>query len=65
MADGRSPRDGKFIELVGTYDPRRDPPDIKIKHDRVKHWMDAGATPSRTVSQLMAKTPSQVEASGP
>ncbi len=55
MADGRSPRDGRFIELVGTYDPRNDPPKVALKADRVKHWMSVGAKPSPTVSQLMRK----------
>ena len=66
VSEGRSPRDGRFIELIGTYDPRSDPPRIAVKHDRVKHWLEAGATPSRTVSQLVRKADkSQAEASGP
>ena len=65
VSDGRSPRDGRFIELVGTYDPRTDPPKITLKQERVKHWIGVGATPSRTVSQLMRKAEGQAEVPGP
>ena len=53
VADTRSPRDGKFIELVGTYDPRTAPPRITVKRDRIDHWMGHGATASLTVGQLL------------
>ena len=55
VADARSPRDGRFIELVGTYDPRTDPPRVTIKSDRIKHWVGKGAQPTRTVSQLLQR----------
>jgi small subunit ribosomal protein S16 len=54
-ADHRSPRDGRLIEQVGTYDPRCSPPEIKFDLDRVDHWLAAGAVPSETVSQLIQK----------
>ena len=62
VSDRRSPRDGRFIELVGTYDPRIDPPKVTLKHDRLKHWIGVGAKPSRTVSELMRKCPAPTEA---
>ena len=52
-ADSRSPRDGKFIEHVGIYDPNRDPVEIRFDMERVKHWLSVGATPSDTVSELL------------
>lgn len=55
VADTRSPRDGRFIELVGTYDPRTDPPNVAMKSDRIEHWMAHGARPTRTVSELMSR----------
>jgi len=55
VADGRAPRDGRFSEVVGTYDPKKDPVDIKIKEDRVREWLSRGAKPSETVSSLMKK----------
>jgi small subunit ribosomal protein S16 len=64
VSDGRSPRDGRFIELLGTYDPRSDPPKVTLKQERVKHWVGAGATPSRTVSQLMRKVAAEAASSG-
>ncbi len=64
VADIRAPRDGRFIEMVGTYDPRTDPPQVSMKHERLQHWIKKGAVPSRTVSQLMlrAKRAAQTEA---
>ena len=52
-ADKRSPRDGRFIEQLGVYDPLRDPPEVRIDADRLKHWVSVGAVPSQTVSELM------------
>jgi small subunit ribosomal protein S16 len=54
-ADKRSPRDGRFIEQLGVYDPLRDPPEVRIKEDRLKHWISVGAVPSQTVSELIRK----------
>ena len=51
--DSRSARDGRFIELLGTYDPNSDPPTIKIKKDRVEYWLGTGAQPSDTARGLL------------
>ena len=53
-ADREAPRDGRFIELLGTYDPMQQPPSIVMKRDRVQHWLDHGATTSDTVGRLVA-----------
>lgn len=52
--DSRMPRDGRFLEILGTYDPKAQPSLINIKADRLKHWLGHGATPSKTVSELIA-----------
>ena len=53
VADGRSPRDGRFIETIGHYNPQTEPSTISIDDDRMQHWLDRGAQPSGTVKQLM------------
>lgn len=53
MADKRSPRDGRVIENVGTYNPQTDPSQITLKGDRLAHWIEQGAQPTPTVLQLM------------
>jgi len=52
-ADGRSPRDGRFIEIVGTYDPRAEPSLIKIDNDRCVAWLQKGAQPTERVEALL------------
>jgi len=52
-ADGRSPRDGRFIEIVGTYDPRAEPSLIKIDNDKVVAWLQKGAQPTERVQTLL------------
>jgi small subunit ribosomal protein S16 len=52
-ADSRMPRDGRFIEQVGTYDPRVEKGSIKLDIDRVDHWLKVGAQPSDTVKSLI------------
>jgi small subunit ribosomal protein S16 len=52
-ADSRSPRDGRFIEIVGHYDPRRDPSVIKIDNDKAAAWLRKGAQPTETVAKLL------------
>ena len=52
-ADSRSPRDGRFIEQLGVYDPLRSPPEVRIDADRLKHWLSVGALPSQTVGELI------------
>jgi small subunit ribosomal protein S16 len=55
VADSRSPRDGRFIEVIGHYDPLTDPPTIKIELDKATEWIKKGAQPSNTVRTLMAR----------
>lgn len=55
VADERCPRDGRFIEVVGTYDPLKEPAIVTIKEDRVRHWMGEGAIPTNTVESLLKK----------
>ena len=55
VADSSFPRDGRFIEKVGTYDPRKDPPEIHLKGDRILEWIKKGARPTETVEQLLKK----------
>ncbi len=54
-ADSRSPRDGKFIEVVGTYNPRTNPPEVLIKEDKTIKWLKNGAQPTDTVRSLFRK----------
>ncbi len=53
VADQRSPRDGRFIETIGHYNPQTEPSTILIDDDRLQHWLARGAQPSGTVRQLM------------
>jgi small subunit ribosomal protein S16 len=55
VADSRAPRDGRFVDLVGTYDPNPDPPAIAIKNELLERWLRSGAKPSETVVDLIAK----------
>ncbi len=48
------PRDGRFVEIVGTYDPLKKPAEIKLDADRIKHWLGRGAQPSDTVRSFLA-----------
>ena len=52
-ADGRSPRDGRFIEIVGTYEPRAEPSVVKIDNARALKWLQDGAQPTETVEKLL------------
>lgn len=52
VADSRSPRDGKFIEKIGTYDPKTDPSTITLDKDKAVDWIKKGAKPSNTVQKL-------------
>jgi small subunit ribosomal protein S16 len=52
-ADSRSPRDGKFIEIVGRYNPQTDPSTIELDEERIRHWLSEGAQPSNTVQRLL------------
>ncbi|MDO4765224.1 MAG: 30S ribosomal protein S16 [Eubacteriales bacterium] len=53
VADSRSPRDGKFIEQVGYYDPTKNPSEFKIDEEVAKKWLSTGAQPSDTVRKLL------------
>jgi len=55
VADSEAPRDGRFLETVGTYNPLRDPAEIAVKRERVKYWLDQGAIPTDTVKSLLQK----------
>jgi small subunit ribosomal protein S16 len=55
-ADSRSPRDGRFIEIVGTYAPRSDPSEINVKSDKALAWLSKGAQPTETVKKLLVIT---------
>ena len=56
VADGRYPRDGRFIEEIGTYNPLTDPAEIKIDNEAAKKWIANGAQPTDTVRALLKKT---------
>lgn len=58
VADSRSPRDGRFVEQIGTYDPASNPPRITLRKDQAERWMKAGAKPSVTVMKLIKQASS-------
>jgi small subunit ribosomal protein S16 len=53
VADSRSPRDGRFIEIIGRYNPQTDPSTIELDGDKVKDWLGKGAQPSNAVAKLI------------
>jgi small subunit ribosomal protein S16 len=53
VADARSPRDGRFIEIVGRYNPQTDPSTIELNDDKVREWLGKGAQPSGAVAKLL------------
>ena len=55
VADSRAPRDGRFIEIIGFYNPRTDPPTVQIKEDRALYWLSQGAQLSDAVARLLKK----------
>lgn len=55
VSDSRSPRDGKFIEEIGTYDPTQNPSAFKIDEEAAKRWISNGAQPTETVGNLLKK----------
>lgn len=55
VADNESPRDGRFLENVGTYNPLRDPVEVTLKTDRVQYWLQQGAIPTDTVRNILKK----------
>jgi len=54
-ADSRAPRDGRFIEAVGTYNPNTNPVKIEVKEDRIFYWLKTGAQPTYTVKNLLSR----------
>lgn len=56
VADARSPRDGRFIENIGWYNPLTEPSTIKIDADRARHWLEVGAQPTDSVRSLLIRT---------
>lgn len=59
VTDSRSPRDGKFIEIIGTYDPKKTGHNSTLKLDRAEYWISKGAQPSDTVRSLIKKNKKQ------
>ncbi|MFZ7126137.1 MAG: 30S ribosomal protein S16 [Desulfobacterales bacterium] len=55
VADSEAPRDGRFLETVGTYNPLQEPAEVNVKSDRVQYWIDKGAIPTDTVKSLIRK----------
>lgn len=56
VADSRFPRDGRFIEEIGTYDPTTEPPSIKVDDDKARQWIANGAQPTETARALLKKS---------
>ena len=56
VADSRSPRDGKFVEVLGTFNPLTDPAEIKIDNERAAEWIKNGAQPTDTARALLVKS---------
>ncbi|UCD72486.1 MAG: 30S ribosomal protein S16 [Syntrophobacterales bacterium] len=56
VSDSRFPRDGRFIEKIGTYDPNKDPAEVHIKEDRAMEWCKKGAHPTKTVRNLLRQS---------
>jgi len=57
VIDRESPRNGRFVEILGSYNPRREPPELVLNRERVAYWIKVGAQPSETVRSLLKKTP--------
>ena len=55
VADSRSPRDGRFIETVGTYNPLTEPETVTLKEEEIMNWLNNGAQPSDTVRNILSK----------
>ncbi|MDQ6797846.1 MAG: 30S ribosomal protein S16 [Actinomycetota bacterium] len=61
-ADARSPRDGRFIEILGTYEPRQEPSRVVVNRERVDDWLSKGAKPTETVARLLRQAESEAAA---
>ena len=57
VIDRERARDGRFLEILGHYNPRRNPPEVVLNRDRVNYWLKCGARPSETVRSLIEKQP--------
>ncbi len=55
VADSESPRDGRYLENVGTYNPLKDPAEVTLEEERIKYWINQGAIPTDTVKNLLKK----------
>lgn len=55
VADSRSPRDGRFVAQIGTYDPSCDPPKVSLSKEQAERWLKVGAQPSETVEKLIKR----------
>jgi len=55
VADGECRRDGRFLEIVGTYNPLQDPAEVALKNDRINYWMNQGAKPTDTVRSILKR----------
>lgn len=64
VCDSRGKRDGRFVEILGHYDPRQDPVVVTIDTDRARHWMERGAQPTDTVRSLLRKAARNAGAEG-
>ena len=62
VAEAKSPRDGAYLEWIGTYDPMQDPPAITLKNDRAQHWLSVGAQASDPVRRILEKVGAPVAA---
>lgn len=56
-ADARDPRDGRFLEKLGTYDPNADPSKLDVNRPRIDYWLSVGAQPTQTVRRLLKTAP--------
>ncbi|MCK5914592.1 MAG: 30S ribosomal protein S16 [Deltaproteobacteria bacterium] len=54
-ADTEAPRDGRFLDIVGTYDPTYDPANVVLKNDKIDYWLGQGAIPTETVAEIIKK----------
>lgn len=54
-ADSEAPRDGRFLDIIGTYDPNYDPATVVLKNDKIDYWLGQGATPTETVAKIIKK----------
>jgi len=65
VTDSQSPRDGRFVEVLGHYNPRTKPETLDLNRERLQHWLGAGARPSDSVRTLVARMPAPAPATEP